>query len=110
MCIGHDTMYAYAGSWYDAHEAVTPTPVLVTITRVVVMALIRMIPLPAITFLTVFLTLTMAIGNMNALMGANGGNIDSGTVLPTDAISMIRLPVVLTVPTAKLVSCTALTN
>lgn len=21
MCIGHDTMYAYAGSWYDAHEA-----------------------------------------------------------------------------------------
>ena len=91
MCIGHDTMYAYAGAWYDAHisgyitqdsrdyyegnpAGYGPDP-NDTSTR--------------------YYQLNSAPNfdnghwNMNALMGSNGGNIDSGTILPTDANSMI---------------------
>lgn len=89
MCIGHDTMYAYAGSWYDAHEAGYTDPGSRdyyeggrygpdkndTSTRYYVL---NSVP-----------NIDNGHWNMNALMGANGGNIDSGTVLPTDAISMI---------------------
>ena len=89
MCIGHDTMYAYAGSWYDAHEAGYTDPGSRdyyeggrygpdkndTSTRYYVL---NSVP-----------NIDNGHWNMNALMGTNGGNIDSGTVLPTDAISMI---------------------
>lgn len=89
MCIGHDTMYAYAGSWYDAHEAGYTDPGSRdyyeggrygpdkndTSTRYYVL---NSVP-----------NIDNGHWNTNALMGANGGNIDSGTVLPTDAISMI---------------------
>ena len=89
MCIGHDTMYAYAGSWYDAHIAGYTDPGSRDYyeggrfgpdkndgsTRYYVL---NSVP-----------NIDNGHWNMNALMGANGGNIDSGTVLPTDAISMI---------------------
>ena len=89
MCVGHDTMYAYAGSWYDAHIAGYTDPGSRDYyeggrfgpdkndgsTRYYVL---NSVP-----------NIDNGHWNMNALMGANGGNIDSGTVLPTDAISMI---------------------
>lgn len=89
MCVGHDTMYAYAGSWYDAHDAGYTDPGARDYkeggrfgpdkndgsTRYYVL---NSVP-----------NIDNGHWNMNALMGANGGNIDSGTVLPTDAISMI---------------------
>lgn len=91
LCVGHDTMYAYAGAWYDAHVAgyvdpgsrdyyennpagFGPDP-NDTQTRYYHL---NSVP-----------NFDNGHWNMNALMGANGGNIDSGTVLPTDAISMI---------------------
>ena len=82
ICVGHDTMYAYAGSWYDAHgntsygegKANGPDRNDGT-TRYYVLN-----SAPSV---------SNGHWNMNALMGSNDGNIDSGTILPTDAVSMI---------------------
>ena len=82
MCVGHDTMYAYAGSWYDAHgntaygegKANGPDRNDGT-TRYYVL---NSAP-----------SASNGHWNMNALMGSNDGNIDSGNILPTDAVSMI---------------------
>ncbi len=82
MCVGHDTMYAYAGSWYDAHgnasygegKANGPDRNDGT-TRYYVLN-----SAPSV---------SNGHWNMNALMGSNDGNIDSGNILPTDAVSMI---------------------
>ncbi len=77
LMIGHDTLYAYAGAYYDAYgkdldeSSIDPND---TTTR--------------------YYNLNSWVPNtghwyVNELMGANGGNVDSGTVLPSDAPSLI---------------------
>lgn len=77
MMVGHDTLYAYAGAYYDAfgtdldESSIDPAD---TTTRYY--ALNSWVP-------------NTGHWYMNELMGANGGNVNSGSVLASDAPSLI---------------------
>lgn len=77
LMVGHDTLYAYAGAYYDAfgtdldESSIDPAD---TTTRYY--ALNSWVP-------------NTGHWYMNELMGANGGNVNSGSVLASDAPSLI---------------------